>query len=147
MNADLLPPTNPTPATAKPQPQVKPNSAVSAASKPAPENENPKSTKPFPAQKLKNLPLSVYILITLVTITLILLLALFIVPKKGSKPADIIQTDSIPEPQISITNSEETKQTPFYDEIVDFRKKSNELDYNYPTYNLPVIETDINLAK
>jgi len=144
MNSDLLPPTNTTPIDNKTV-NLEPRPIVTQTPIQTTDKNNQQPTKPI-LSRLKNLPHSVYILIILATITLVLLISLVFVPKKGSKPANVISTDNIPEPQISLT-SEETKQTPFYDEIIDFKKKSAELDYNYPTYNLPVIETKINLAK
>ncbi len=145
MNPDLLPPTNtkPTPKTDKQPVQASNNSSENKTSDP--KTNTSQNTTKFSLPK--NLPKSVYLLVILVTTTIVLLTIALLLPKNNSSEKTAIQTDNIPEPEISVSFSQETKQTPFANEITTFKQNSNELDYNYPTYNLPIIETEINLSK
>ena len=146
MNPDLLPPTSTKTQfkTDKQSPtELNSNSAENktASSKP---NSNPtKNSFKIP----KNLPKSVYLLFALLLVAIILITLALLIPKKNTSEKSSIQTDNIPEPDISITFNQETKQTPFADEISIFKQNSSELDYNYPTYNLPIVETENNLSK
>ncbi len=143
------PPTNPdqsTPQTAKIENNNSKNLSKPLEQKPS-DQDSPKPKGPINISKLKKLSPSAYILIILGVITFVILISILFVPKKGTKPANIIDTDNIPEPQISITDTNETKETPFTSDIIRFKKDADELEYNYPKYNLPVVETKINLSK
>ncbi len=146
MNPDLLPPTS-TKTQFKTDKQSSTeqnsNSAENKTSSSKPNTNPTKNNFIIP----KNLPKSVYLLFVLLFVAIILITLALLIPKKNTSEKSSIQTDNIPEPDISISFSQETKQTPFADEITTFKKNSSELDYNYPTYNLPIIETEVNLSK
>lgn len=146
MNPDLLPPISS-------KPTVNATSAkTETATTKKPDNPNTPATKTnLPESKLTSLnklPKSILLLIGLVSLTLLLLITVQFIPKKDSSPnQDTISTESIPEPQITIPNDQETKQTPFTQEIIDFKKNSADLDFDYSMYNLPVVDTEFNLTK
>ncbi len=148
MNPDLLPPVEP-----KPNTNITATKSETATVKKQPESGSVTADKKSDSQKsklppLRNLPKSVLLLIGLVSLTLLLLVAVLFIPKKGTNSnTETISTESIPEPKISIPSSQETKQTPFTQEIVDFKKDSGELNFDYSMYNLPVVDTEFNLTK
>ena len=139
-------PDQPTLQTAKTENNNSKNLPKTPEQKSSEEN-SPASKGPISIAKLKKLSPSAYILIILGVITFVILISILFIPKKGTKPANVIDTDNIPEPQISITDTNETKETPFTSDIIRFKKDADELEYNYPKYNLPVVETKINLSK
>ncbi len=146
MNPDLLPPIS-----SKPTVNATSVKTETATTK-KPDNPNTPATKTnLPEPKLTSLnklPKSILLLIGLVSLTLLLLITVQFIPKKDSSPnQDTISTESIPEPQITIPNDQETKQTPFTQEIIDFKKNSADLDFDYSMYNLPVVDTEFNLTK
>lgn len=146
MNPDLLPPTS-TKTEFKTDKQSPTKQAGNTAENKT-TNSNVKTNQTKNRFILpKNLPKSVYLLFALLVTAIILITLALLIPKKNSIEKSTIQTDNIPEPDISISFSKETKQTPFADEITTFKENSSELDYNYPTYNLPIIETEVNLSK
>ena len=145
MNPDLLPPTNTKTQfkTDKQSPTEQNSNSEYKTASSKPNTNTTKNSFKIP----KNLPKSVYLLFALLLTAIILITLALLIPNKNTTEKSTIQTDNIPEPDISISFSQETKQTPFADEIKSFKKNSSELDYNYPTYNLPIVETENNLSK
>lgn len=121
---------------------VPPQPAQSSPDKPQATGQKPLTL----IAKIRSLPKSALLLIILGILTVVILLSALIYPKKTSTNRDI-STDNIPEPNITFSDPTQTKQTPFTSEIVDFKKNAVDLDYNYPKYNLPIVDTKIDLTK